>query len=48
MSREQDIERIKEIIEEVKPTYTGFGGNFEFMDVQGDTVRIRTMGYCHR
>lgn len=45
---EQDIERIRQIIEEVKPGYTLYGGDVEFVDVVDDKVRIRTEGYCHR
>ncbi len=47
-AREADIRRIREIIEEVKPEFTLAGGDVEFMDVQGDTVRVRPMGYCYR
>jgi Fe-S cluster biogenesis protein NfuA len=45
---DKDIERIREIIEEVKPRYTQFGGDIEFLDVKDDKVRIRPTGYCHR
>ncbi|MEJ2182565.1 MAG: NifU family protein [Nitrospirota bacterium] len=48
MDRGGDIERIKEIIEEVKPQFTLMGGDVEFMDVQGEKVRIRPVGYCYR
>ncbi len=43
-----DIEKIKAIIEEVKPQYAGLGGDIEFVDVQGEDVRIRPSGYCWR
>lgn len=47
--REQDIDRIKQIIEEVKPRFTAFGGDIEFMDIKDDNiVRIRPVGYCYR
>lgn len=46
--RDQDIERIKQIIEEVKSSFTMFGGDVEFMDIKGDSVRIRPVGYCYR
>lgn len=45
---EQDISRIKQIIDEVKPQFTQYGGDIEFMDIKGDLVRIRPMGYCYR
>ena len=46
--REKDIERIKRIIEEVKPQYTAFGGDVEFIDIKDDMVRTRVVGYCYR
>jgi Fe-S cluster biogenesis protein NfuA len=46
--RESDIQRIREIIEEVKSGYTTYGGDVEFLDVVDDKVRIKTTGYCHR
>lgn len=45
---EQHIPRIIEIIEEVKPSYTHYGGDVEFAGLDGDKVRIKTLGYCHR
>jgi len=45
---EKDIEKIKQIIHELKPQYTGFGGDIEFVDVQGKDVRIRPTGHCWR
>lgn len=46
--QEGDIERIKAIIEEVKPRFTRFGGDVEFMDVKDGRVLIRPVGYCYR
>jgi Fe-S cluster biogenesis protein NfuA len=46
--REEDIQRIKEIIEEVKPRFTTYGGDIEYMDIKDDKVRIRPVGYCYR
>jgi Fe-S cluster biogenesis protein NfuA len=43
-----DIQRIREIIEEVKPPFTTFGGDVEFLDVKDGKVRVRPTGYCHR
>ncbi|MBI5640852.1 MAG: NifU family protein [Nitrospirae bacterium] len=45
---EKDIEKIKRIIDEVKPKYTMMGGDIEFVDVQNRLVRIRPTGYCYR
>ncbi|GAB4491219.1 MAG: hypothetical protein OHK006_24910 [Thermodesulfovibrionales bacterium] len=45
---EKDIEKIKQIIEEVKPKYTSFGGDIEFVDIHEQDVRIRPTGYCWR
>lgn len=45
---EKDVERIKEIIDEIKPNYTQFGGDVSFVDIKDEKVRIRTEGYCHR
>lgn len=46
--REKDIERIKQIIDEVKPQYTVFGGDIEFLDIKDDVVRLKVVGYCYR
>jgi Fe-S cluster biogenesis protein NfuA len=43
----KDSERIKRIIDEVKPVYTFGGGDVEFAGVRGRTVRVRPSGYCH-
>lgn len=45
---EEDIEKIKKIIEEIKPKYTVYGGDVEFVDIVDKTVRIRPTGYCYR
>ena len=45
---EDDIRKIKGIIEEIKPEYTKSGGDIQFVDVQEKTVRIRPTGYCYR
>ncbi len=43
-----DIEKIKQIIDEIKPKYTIFGGDIQFVDIQDNTVRIKPTGYCYR
>lgn len=45
---EKDIDKIKQIIAMVKPQYTTFGGDIEFVDIKGKDVRIRPTGYCWR
>ncbi len=45
---EEDIEKIKRIIEELKPKYTAFGGDIQFVDIKGKDVRIKPTGYCYR
>ena len=45
---EQHIPRIIEIIDELAPSYTHFGGNVSFAGLDGDKVKIKTEGYCHR
>jgi Fe-S cluster biogenesis protein NfuA len=45
---EKDIEKIKKIIDELKPQYTRTGGDIEFVDVKDRDVRIRPTGYCWR
>ena len=45
---EKDIEKIKQIIAELKPQYTRSGGDIEFVDVKDQDVRIRPSGYCWR
>lgn len=45
---EKDIEKIKQIIIELKPQFTSLGGDIEFVDVKDQDVRIRPTGYCWR
>lgn len=45
---EKDVERIKQIIDDIKPQYTQFGGDVSFMDIKDEKVLIKTEGYCHR
>jgi Fe-S cluster biogenesis protein NfuA len=45
---EKDIDKIKQIIHELKPQYTSLGGDIEFVDVKDQDVRIRPTGYCWR
>jgi len=45
---EKDVQKIKQIIEELKSDYTALGGNIEFVDIKDRDVRIRPTGYCWR
>ena len=45
---EKDVQKIKQIIEELKPNYTALGGDIEFVDIIDQDVRIRPTGYCWR
>jgi Fe-S cluster biogenesis protein NfuA len=45
---EQDVERIKQIIEKIKPQFTQYGGDVQFFDIKDEKVRVKTEGYCHR
>ena len=45
---EDDIKKIKKIIDDIKPKYTAFGGDIEFVDIKDKDVRIRPTGYCYR
>lgn len=45
---EQDVDRIKEIIEEKKQSYLLYGGDVKFVDIKDEKVRVKTEGYCHR
>jgi len=45
---EEDIEKIKKIIEEVMPKYMSFGYDIQFVDIEDRTVRIRPTGYSYR
>lgn len=45
---EEDIEKIKQIINDLKPRFTSLGGNIEFVDIKDEDVRIRPSGYCWR
>jgi Fe-S cluster biogenesis protein NfuA len=42
------MERIKSIIQEVKPGYMLYGGDVEFREVKDEKVRVRPVGYCYR
>ena len=46
---DKDVERIKQIIDEVKVNFTKYGGDVEFLRIEGgDVVKIKPTGYCHR
>ena len=45
---EKDIEKIKQIINELKPKFARLWGDIEFVDVKDQDVRIRPTGYCWR
>lgn len=45
---EKDVQKIKQIIEELKSDYTALGGDVEFVDIKDQDVRIRPTGYCWR
>lgn len=45
---EQDVGRIKEIIEEQKQQYLLYGGDVTFVDIKEEKVRVKAEGYCHR
>ncbi|NJD56049.1 MAG: hypothetical protein FIA94_06550 [Nitrospirae bacterium] len=45
---EEDIEKIKQIINDLKPRFTNLGGDIEFVDIKEQDVRIRPTGYCWR
>lgn len=47
-NREKDIQKIRQIIDELKPKYTALGGDIEFVDINDQDVRIRPTGYCWR
>lgn len=43
-----DIEKIKKIINNIKPKYTSLGGDIQFVDIKDKTVRIKPIGHCYR
>ena len=45
---EQDVTRIKEIIEEKKQPYILYGGDVRFKEIRDEKVIVETEGYCHR
>ena len=45
---EKDIEKIKQIIDELKVKYASLGGDIEFVDIKDQDVRIRPTGHCWR
>lgn len=44
---DKDIEKIKRIIDEIKPRYASLAGDILFVDIQDRTVRIKPTGYCY-
>ncbi len=45
---EEDIEKIKAIIEETSQRYRNRDGALHFAGVEGGTVKIAPSGYCWR
>lgn len=46
---ENDIQRIKLIIETVKVKFTAYGGDVEFLRIENENVvKVKPTGYCHR
>ncbi len=45
---EQDIERIRGIVEEKGRRFVSRGGTIRFAGVDGDTVKIAPSGFCWR
>ncbi|HEX9021684.1 MAG TPA: hypothetical protein VF903_10540 [Nitrospirota bacterium] len=45
---EQDVEKIKAIIEEKSRRYRNAGGDVQFAGIEGGTVRITPAGFCWR
>ena len=40
-------DRVKEAIEEIRPSLQMDGGDIEFVELDGNTVKVRLMGACH-
>lgn len=40
-------DKVKALIEEVRPMIQGHGGDVEFVSLDGNTVRLRLRGACH-
>lgn len=40
-------EKIKALIEEIRPGIQGHGGDVEFVGLEGKTVKLRLTGSCH-
>ena len=43
---EDDIKKIKKIIDDIKPKYTAFGGDIEFVDIKGNFMYVKLKGAC--
>ncbi len=39
-------EKVKEVLEKVKPSLQADGGDVEFVDIQNGVVRVRLKGAC--
>ena len=46
--RHEDIERIRNIIEEKGRRFMSRGGTVQFAGIDGDTVKIAPAGFCWR
>jgi Fe-S cluster biogenesis protein NfuA len=40
-------ERVKTAIEEIRPALQRDGGDIEFVELEGNTVKVRLRGACH-
>lgn len=40
-------EKVKAVIDEIRPMLQGDGGDIEFVEMDGTTVKVRLRGACH-
>ena len=46
MKKKETVERIKELIEKMRPFLMGDGGDIEFIDYKDNIVYIKLLGAC--
>jgi Fe-S cluster biogenesis protein NfuA len=46
MADEELIEKVKAVIEKVRPMLQSHGGDIEFVDMDGGVVKVRLKGAC--
>lgn len=40
-------QKVREFIEQIRPSIQGHGGDVEFVEMEGNLVKLRLLGACH-